>query len=114
MSPKTSGFPGVDRHPTNTAFRLKSDFSYEHGTDIAVPKYSPMLIRSAYTMPTSDWAMAKSSEDFTASRIAAMNCEVGRSQSIYWDGRTPGLGLRVTSGAKSYIFESRLHGRTVR
>lgn len=34
---------------------------------------------------------------------------------MYWDGKTPGLGLRVTAaGAKSYIFETRLHGKTVR
>ena len=54
-------------------------------------------------------------ENFTAGRVAAFACEPGRQQSIHWDGKTPGLGLRVTaSGAKSYIFESRLNGKTLR
>lgn len=54
-------------------------------------------------------------ENFTAERVAAFKCEAGKAQSIYWDGKTPGLGLRVTpSNAKSYIFETRLHSKTVR
>jgi len=32
-----------------------------------------------------------------------------------WDSRAPGLGLRATSaGSKAYIFQGRIHGRTVR
>lgn len=54
-------------------------------------------------------------ENFTAGRVSDFECESGKQQSIFWDGKTPGLGLRVTAaGAKSYIFESRLHGKTVR
>ena len=54
-------------------------------------------------------------ENFTADRIASFKCGSGKQQSIYWDGKTPGLGLRVTTaGAKSYIFETRLHSRTLR
>lgn len=54
-------------------------------------------------------------KNFTAERVAGFACEAGKQQSIYWDGKTPGLGLRVTAkGAKSYIFESRLHGKTLR
>ena len=54
-------------------------------------------------------------EHFTADRIAAFKCPRGKPQRIFWDGKTPGLGLRVTpSGAKSYVFETRLHGHTVR
>jgi integrase len=53
--------------------------------------------------------------NFTSSRIAALGCESGKKQSIHWDGKTPGLGLRVTAaGAKSFIFETRLHGKTIR
>ena len=53
--------------------------------------------------------------NFTAERVAAFKCQVGKQQSIYWDGKTPGLGLRVTAaGAKSYIFETSLHSRSVR
>lgn len=58
--------------------------------------------------------MAKQ-ENFTAGRVAAYQCEDGKNQSIYWDGKTPGLGLRVTAtGAKSYIFQARLHGVSIR
>ena len=53
--------------------------------------------------------------NFTADRVAGLKCELGKQQSIYWDGKTPGFGVRVTSaGAKSYIFEARLHGKTLR
>ena len=54
-------------------------------------------------------------ENFTAGRIAGFKCEPGKTQSIYWDGKTPGLGLRVTpAGIKSFIFETRLNGKTLR
>lgn len=54
-------------------------------------------------------------ENFTSDRVAEFSCKTGKQQSIFWDGKTPGLGLRVTAaGAKSYIFETSLHGRTIR
>ncbi len=54
-------------------------------------------------------------DNFTAARIASFRCQEGKGQSIYWDGKTPGLGVRVTAGgAKSFIFESALHGKTIR
>ena len=54
-------------------------------------------------------------DNFTSARIEAFRCAEGRQQSIYWDGKTPGLGLRVTAkGAKSYIFETTLNGKTLR
>ena len=54
-------------------------------------------------------------ENFTAGRIACFKCEPGKTQHIFWDGKTPGLGLRVTpAGIKSFIFETRLHGKTLR
>ena len=54
-------------------------------------------------------------ENFTADRIAGFKCKPGKQQSIYWDGKTPGLGLRITAaGSKSYIFETALHGKTIR
>jgi integrase len=53
--------------------------------------------------------------NFTAERVAGFKCAAGKQQTIFWDAKTPGLGLRVTtSGAKSYIFETRLNGKTVR
>jgi integrase len=54
-------------------------------------------------------------ENFTAERVAGFKCQPDKQQSIYWDGKTPGLGLRVTAaGAKSYIFETRLNSKTIR
>lgn len=54
-------------------------------------------------------------DNFTADRVAYFKCQPGKMQSIYWDGKTPGLGVRVTAaGAKSYIFETSLHGKTIR
>ncbi len=54
-------------------------------------------------------------ENFTSERIGNFKCAPAKQQSIFWDGKTPGLGLRVTAtGAKSYIFETSLHGKTLR
>lgn len=54
-------------------------------------------------------------DNFTADRVASFKCKPGAKQTIFWDGKTPGLGLRVTAnGAKSYIFQTELHGRTIR
>lgn len=53
--------------------------------------------------------------NFTAQRVRAFSCEPGKSQSIFWDAKTPGLAVRVTAnGARSYVFESRLFGKTLR
>lgn len=54
-------------------------------------------------------------DNFTSERVASFKCKPGAKQSIFWDGKSPGLGLRVTaSGAKSYIFQTELHGKTLR
>jgi len=54
-------------------------------------------------------------ENFTVSRVAGFECVPGKKQTIYWDGKTPGLGLRVTStGSKSFIFETSLNNKTIR
>lgn len=54
-------------------------------------------------------------ENFTIERITGYECVPGRQQTIYWDKKQQGLGLRVTaSGVKSYVFEGRLFGKTVR
>jgi len=52
---------------------------------------------------------------FTAARVDGFDCETGKQQSIYWDAKTAGFGLRVTAaGSRAYIFESRLFGKTIR
>lgn len=58
-------------------------------------------------------------ENFTAERVAGFKFELSKSgknnQTVYWDGKTPWLGVRVTAaGAKSYIFQTELHGKTIR
>jgi len=54
-------------------------------------------------------------DNFTTGRVDGFKCAAGKQQSIFWDGKTPGLGIRVTaSGTKSYIFETSLHGKTIR
>ena len=54
-------------------------------------------------------------ENFTTERVAGFKCQADKKQSIYWDGKTPGLGLRVTAaGSKSYIFEASLNNKTIR
>jgi integrase len=40
---------------------------------------------------------------------------VGKSQTIFWDVKTPNFGVRVTSaGSKAYIFESWFNGKSLR
>ena len=68
-------------------------------------------------MPTDSHTskVKEAKKNFTAEVIASYQCKAGKSQSIYWDAKTTGLGLRVTSsGAKSYIFETSLNNKTLR
>ena len=60
--------------------------------------------------------MAQSSKvKFTEPRVEAFSCEPNKQQSLFWDSDTKGLAVRVTmAGAKAYIFESRMDGRTIR
>lgn len=42
-------------------------------------------------------------------------CSSGKSQDFLWDTESPALALRVTpTGRKTYTFEARLHGQTIR
>ncbi|CAE6878714.1 tyrosine-type recombinase/integrase [Paraburkholderia domus] len=54
-------------------------------------------------------------ENFTPERVAGHQCDPGRQQTIFWDRKQQGLGLRVTaSGRKAYVYEGRLFGKTLR
>lgn len=56
-----------------------------------------------------------SKQNFTAARVESFKCDPDKRQTIYWDAKTQGFGLRVTTtGARAYIFESRLFGKTIR
>jgi integrase len=54
-------------------------------------------------------------ENFTAGRVSAFTCPEGRADAFYWDGKVPSLGVKVyASGKKSYIFQTKISGRTIR
>lgn len=57
---------------------------------------------------------AQSRVNFTAGRIEAFSCPPERGQDFMWDTRCPGLGLRATKRSKSYIFQGRVEGRSLR
>lgn len=51
----------------------------------------------------------------TLERISALTCPAEKQQAFLWDSEAIGLAVRVTSsGAKSFIFESKLNRRTIR
>jgi integrase len=51
----------------------------------------------------------------TAGRLASFACPAGKAQAFLWDTDTPSLALRATpTGRKTYVFESRLRGATIR
>ncbi|MCG9077002.1 tyrosine-type recombinase/integrase [Laribacter hongkongensis] len=55
------------------------------------------------------------SQKLTVGFVEKATCEPGKAQTFYWDTASPGLGLRVTpSGAKAFIFQSRVNGTVVR
>lgn len=60
-------------------------------------------------------SVLKSRVRLTAGRVASFTCPLGKSQAFLWDTDTPTLALRATpSGRKTYVFESRLNGATLR
>ena len=51
----------------------------------------------------------------TAGRLESFVCPVGRAQAFLWDTDTPTLALRVSpTGRKTFVFEARLNGATMR
>ena len=51
----------------------------------------------------------------TAGRVSGFTCTADKPQAFLWDTDTPALALRVTpTGRKTYVFESRLNGATIR
>ena len=60
-------------------------------------------------------ATQKNRVRLTAGRVEAFVCQPGKSQGFLWDTDTPTLALRATpTGRKTYVFESRLNGATLR
>ena len=53
--------------------------------------------------------------NLTAGRVGAFTCPADKVQAFLWDTDTPTLAIRVTpTGRKTYVFESRLNGSTIR
>jgi len=51
----------------------------------------------------------------TSGRVEAFNCHADKTQAFLWDKETPSMALRATpTGRKTYVFESRLNGKTIR
>jgi integrase len=50
----------------------------------------------------------------TVDRIRRFKCPAGKAQVFHWDSGAPGLGVRVTAGSKSYVFQSKLENATIR
>ena len=51
----------------------------------------------------------------TNPRVLGAECPPGKSQTFLWDEVVPRLALRVTrAGAKSFIYETKLNGQTIR
>jgi len=51
----------------------------------------------------------------TAGRITGFKCEQSKAQDFLWCADVPGLGVRVTTNnVKSYIFQSKVNGKTMR
>ncbi|ARV17765.1 Tyrosine recombinase XerC [Curvibacter sp. AEP1-3] len=51
----------------------------------------------------------------TAGRVEAFTCPTDKPQAFLWDTEAPTLAVRATpTGRKTYVFESRLHGSTIR
>lgn len=53
-------------------------------------------------------------ERLTAERIRRFTCPKDVKQSFLWDTEAPRLAVRATAGAKSFVFEAKLHGQTIR
>jgi integrase len=52
---------------------------------------------------------------FTLASTKNLKCLSGRQQTLYWDTGIRGLGLRISqTGKRSFFFEKRLHGKTIR
>ena len=53
--------------------------------------------------------------NLTAGRVDAFTCPRDKAQAFLWDTDTPTLALRATpTGRKTYVFEARLNGATLR
>lgn len=50
----------------------------------------------------------------TAGRVREFAVQPGKQQSFLWDAETPWLAVRATKGAKAFVFQSLVAGKTAR
>ncbi|RJQ72233.1 MAG: DUF4102 domain-containing protein [Desulfobacteraceae bacterium] len=50
----------------------------------------------------------------TAGRVRDFECPAETKQAFLWDSDVPGLGVRATAGAKVFIYQGRLAGKSIR
>lgn len=55
-----------------------------------------------------------SRQRLTVERIKNFTCLADKKQVFLWDSDAPGLGVRATAGAKVFIFQDKLDGKTIR
>jgi hypothetical protein len=53
-------------------------------------------------------------ERLSPDRIRKFTCPQDKSQAFLWDSEAPRLAVRATSGAKAFVFESKLNRKTIR
>ena len=57
----------------------------------------------------------ETAQELTAGLIDALKCPPGKEQAFLRDSKAPGLRVRVTAnGAKAYVFETKVKGKTLR
>lgn len=72
-------------------------------------------LQVAYKLPTDTMPTTPSRTRLTAGRVSAFTCPPDKSQAFLWDTEAPALAVRVTpTGRKTYVFESRVNGKTLR
>ncbi|MEJ1164754.1 site-specific integrase [Variovorax sp. CCNWLW186] len=94
-------------------------------TKICVDRNSPKSGKSGYMVAT--WIGAKMARarrdapveldkaiDLTAGAIERLVCPTDKQQVFLRDAKAPGLRVRVTAGAKSFVFEAKLRRQTIR
>ena len=51
--------------------------------------------------------------NLTKNTIASLKWSGKRAQEFYWDTKQQNLALRLTSGARSYVFQRKLNGKKI-
>ena len=51
--------------------------------------------------------------NLTKNTIASLKWSGKRAQEFYWDTKQQNLALRITSGARSYVFQRKLNGKKI-